>query len=622
MSVKLSEWKTVQEGLSKKTFRQVGPIRLVESAGRMTYQATGVFQNYIQENLNGRVYGKALWERNLAEGSEFSKMLAERGVLGMIEHPEDGITRLNEVSHVVTKVWIASESEIAESNGALVEGDILGTLEVLNTPHGNALRGLIEAQVRWGVSSRGSGTTTCLEGVHHVNDDFILETWDVVFTPSVARAIPRIINEIAEGRNPNIKSEITEAEAPKQKILVMVESEKYGKLQLVENKDGKLHFDGNQSLNLGDFDTVSEALAKFTQLAGGTKPSKPKPQEESVNEPPVNPTSNTAMSKLHEARSLKSAVVNLGLQIESNKKLKASDKAALFESIDSFRVQAASLVEADASVKFIIEDVNTRLNAISTRLDEEEEAPPSNAAPSNAAPSNAAPSNPNPDEEGDEDGKEAAATMIKAADLLRSAAEGGVDPEAALATADELEACADGCEDGNVEFSEDEPFADIEEPETLPEAKRAITRLQRRLQINENRTARLNAAAETLIEDHKKLKSNRQSGGEGGGLFEQAAKKLATRYNTDMCNLGRQLFKLAKPELYEANKKELEAITNYSKLEEASERIVKAAATAAPKPNPGLNEDKDKDKNKDKNKDKDAELHESVGLISSLRRKK
>ncbi len=590
---KLSEWKTVQEALSKSGFRQYGPIQLHESAGRMTYQATGVFQNFIEQNLNGRRYGKKLWEKNLALDSDFSKMLAERGVLGMIEHPEDGMTKMAEASHVVTKVWIATESEIAESKGELREGDVMGTLEVLPTPQGNLLRSLIEARVRWGVSSRGSGTTTQVEGFLDVNEDFLLETWDVVFTPSVQRAIPKLIQEVAAGRVPNIPNPETQIESVVDRILVSVTSDIFGKLSLIEGKDGKVKFTGNAQLAFGEFDSISCALGRLEEAAAVIQP-KPKVTEAAPPTPPAPaappvptpaPKPHTkAMSKLIEARKLKTEAIRLAQT--DLKTLKVSDKAALLESIDTMRVEAAALMREDPDVRLLIEDANSRLTAFATRLDENE-APPPPAPPAAGAGGPPAPPAPGGEEDegaGDEEGSATADLLIKAADMLRSAAEGGVEPEAALGLADELEANADGVATDPVDYDapgapEDGPFEEIPAPESLPEAKRAIGKLQRRLQINENRTKRLNAATETLIAEHKTLKeSSQKRSGEGGDLFEQAAKKLAAKYNKDMCEVGRQLFKQVKPELYEAHKAELEAIKIYTKLEEASDRIVKAAA--------------------------------------------
>src|SRR5271165_3754240 len=71
----------------------------------------GLFQRYVSEgdnvnkekNANNRVYPKELFDRVLNEESWTSR-LAENSVIGLLEHPEDGVTRLTgPISHVITK---------------------------------------------------------------------------------------------------------------------------------------------------------------------------------------------------------------------------------------------------------------------------------------------------------------------------------------------------------------------------------------------------------------------------------------------------------------------------------------------------------------------------------------
>jgi transcription antitermination factor NusG len=178
-------------------FRPIGKPVLVEAAdgSGKVLRRSGVFQNYKIFNQNKRRYGKSLWERHFAPGSPFATRLANRSVVGLLEHPEDGQTKLDRSpSHVITEVHIASDQEIAESQNTawpLEEGDIVGTLEVLRTRNGKDLQAMIEANIGFGVSSRGSGTVTSVEEGLDVNEDFELETWDVVYNPSVVRATPK-----------------------------------------------------------------------------------------------------------------------------------------------------------------------------------------------------------------------------------------------------------------------------------------------------------------------------------------------------------------------------------------------------------------------------------------------
>ncbi len=194
----------VPKVLTERTASQGGPI----------VEVTGVFQNFLDLNRNGRRYPRAIWEGVLAEGSEFMQKIKRRGVLGILEHPEDGVTRINESSHVITNVRFATAREISESKGELREGDILGTYECLGTHAGNDLRALHEAKVEVGISSRGSGSTINRGDHEEVCDDYMVETWDIVANPSVVRAIPVPIHESAPASAEPAQAPLVEAAVP------------------------------------------------------------------------------------------------------------------------------------------------------------------------------------------------------------------------------------------------------------------------------------------------------------------------------------------------------------------------------------------------------------------------
>jgi len=95
----------------------------------------------------------------------------------------DGQTRLQRVSHVITDLRI-------EGN------EIIGEAEILPTPTGKILTGLIEAGIDPGISSRGYGSTTKLEdGTESVGDDYRLMTFDVVYDPATKTAYPDVFAE-------------------------------------------------------------------------------------------------------------------------------------------------------------------------------------------------------------------------------------------------------------------------------------------------------------------------------------------------------------------------------------------------------------------------------------------
>ena len=77
----------------------------------------------------------------------------------------------------------------------------MGLIEILPTPSGNILKTLIENNVLVGVSSRGLGTLQQVGERMEVQDDFELQCWDFVSTPSN----PYSWMNLREGLNESIK---------------------------------------------------------------------------------------------------------------------------------------------------------------------------------------------------------------------------------------------------------------------------------------------------------------------------------------------------------------------------------------------------------------------------------
>jgi len=136
----------------------------------------GPFQRYGVRNANRRLYTEELWDGILGENGVALTKLNARRMIGQLEHPPTGATDLKESAIVTTKLTKRND------------GVIWGRAEVLNdTPNGRIARALIEAKVQIGISSRGRGTVNG-EGV--VNNDYILDTFDLVANPSTPGAFP------------------------------------------------------------------------------------------------------------------------------------------------------------------------------------------------------------------------------------------------------------------------------------------------------------------------------------------------------------------------------------------------------------------------------------------------
>lgn len=133
---------------------------------------TGIMQKCDQENGNGRVYSRRILEREI---DNYQKIIEDRRALGELDHPDDSVVNLKNVSHMVTKMWWNNN-------------DVMGKVRVLETPSGNILKSLVKSGVKLGISSRGLGSTRKENGRTIVEDDFQLICFDFVQEPSTPGA--------------------------------------------------------------------------------------------------------------------------------------------------------------------------------------------------------------------------------------------------------------------------------------------------------------------------------------------------------------------------------------------------------------------------------------------------
>ena len=140
----------------------------------------GEFGMVDEKNANNRIYPREIMER---EVKIFNESLGGRGVLGELDHPEDGKTKLVRSSHVIEKLSINED------------GKIIGRARIIPTDMGRNLLALYESGAPVGISSRGYGSTmTTDEGVDIVQPDFELKTFDFVEDPS-AGVYPELVTE-------------------------------------------------------------------------------------------------------------------------------------------------------------------------------------------------------------------------------------------------------------------------------------------------------------------------------------------------------------------------------------------------------------------------------------------
>ena len=144
---------------------------------------TGVLQRAEAKNQNERVYPKNILDREIKNYIEGP--IKENRAMGELDHPESSVINLQNVSHNIKKCWWDGDN-------------VMGEVEILNTPAGNILKALFAADIVVGISSRGMGSVeeNLNEGTLEVQDDFELLCFDFVSTPSTHGAYMKPKNQV------------------------------------------------------------------------------------------------------------------------------------------------------------------------------------------------------------------------------------------------------------------------------------------------------------------------------------------------------------------------------------------------------------------------------------------
>ena len=162
------------------TFRPI----ITESKTRPgVFEVEGVMQRAVAKNQNGRVYSKAILEREMKKYMD--EFVKNGNAYGELDHPESPVVSLKNASHIVKNLWWDGD-------------DLMGKVELLNTPVGNIVKEIIKAGHTIGISSRGTGSVQQTnEGNLEVQPDFELVCWDFVSNPSTHGAFmnPISLNE-------------------------------------------------------------------------------------------------------------------------------------------------------------------------------------------------------------------------------------------------------------------------------------------------------------------------------------------------------------------------------------------------------------------------------------------
>ena len=164
----------------------VTPFKAVLTESKLkpgVFEVTGIMQRAGAKNQNGRIYKREILEDQVREYIE--NFVKVGNAYGELDHPESPIVSLKNASHVVKDLWWEGD-------------DLMGKVELLNTPSGNIVKEILRGGHTIGISSRGTGSVQQTnEGTLMVQPDFELVCWDFVSNPSTQGAFmnPISLNE-------------------------------------------------------------------------------------------------------------------------------------------------------------------------------------------------------------------------------------------------------------------------------------------------------------------------------------------------------------------------------------------------------------------------------------------
>ena len=179
--------------LITETIQDIRVIKEAKEEGGKNYYIEGPFLQTEIKNRNGRVYPKAVMEKEV--NRYIKEYVDTKRALGELGHPEGPSINLDRVSHMIVSL---------KEDG----NNYIGRAKIMTeTPMGRIVKNLIDEGVQLGVSSRGMGSLKLnKDGINEVQDDFYLATaGDIVSDPSAPDAFVRGIMEgkewmMVEGR--------------------------------------------------------------------------------------------------------------------------------------------------------------------------------------------------------------------------------------------------------------------------------------------------------------------------------------------------------------------------------------------------------------------------------------
>jgi len=145
-----------------------------------------ILQKWGVKNKNGRIYPKDVLVPQI---EEYQRMISTNSAVSEADHPESSIISLQNISHMITKMWWGTGDQ---------ENILFGELKLIVTRGylqygivsviGDKILLYLENKIKLGISSRGVGTLKEIHGENYVQNDFEIIGFDLVTTPSTPGA--------------------------------------------------------------------------------------------------------------------------------------------------------------------------------------------------------------------------------------------------------------------------------------------------------------------------------------------------------------------------------------------------------------------------------------------------
>lgn len=160
-----------------------------------------ILQKWGVKNKNGRIYPKEVLQPQV---NLYQELVNTNSAVSEADHPDSSIISLQNISHMITKMWWGKNEQ---------ENVLYGQLKLIVSPGyikfgivsviGDKIVLYLQNKIKLGISSRGVGTLKEINGENLVQDDFELIGFDLVATPSTPGAFlfPEKKGEISFGEN-------------------------------------------------------------------------------------------------------------------------------------------------------------------------------------------------------------------------------------------------------------------------------------------------------------------------------------------------------------------------------------------------------------------------------------